>query len=218
MTIGRKPESNRLLHSPLPETLQAESTRPQLGTFTLRSQPEPRSANNPVVVRPNRVYIGIDNGFTGAMVRLDPQDQILAFPVRVTDLGRHRVLDVTGCASLLDGLINTAGVPRDDVVVVFEQTPKNPLFGAKNNYTNGQNNEFWRVILTLHRGPFLWVDPIVWQRHIFASVRGTDTKAKAALVCEQRFPNFRPGATNRAQNEGIIDGLCIALWARETGK
>jgi hypothetical protein len=166
----------------------------------------------------SRVYIGIDNGFTGAVVRLNEPNEILCRPVPVTDLGQYRILDVAGVEALMHEMITKAGAPLNNMIVVFEQSPITPLFGARNNFVNGQNNEFWRVLLTLKKIPFTWTNPKMWQEHIFAGIRGNDTKAKAAIVCQQRFPHFQTIGYSRDEIKGIYDALCIALWARETNK
>ena len=162
-----------------------------------------------------KVHIGIDNGFTGAMALLD-QNQIFCRPVPVINLGKYRLLDVSGCTELLQEMIAMAQTPLENVLAVFEQSSIVPKFGAKNNYLNGQNNEFWRVLLFSNKVPFAWVNAQEWQKHIFAGIRGTNTAAKAELVRRQRFPNYNVSGLKKSEIEGVNDALCIALWARET--
>jgi hypothetical protein len=75
------------------------------------------------------------------------------------------------------------------IMVVFEQAQITPKFGFRNNYMNARNNEFSRVLLTMARIPFSWVNPQAWQRAIFNGIRGDDTKEMADLVRCQRFPD-----------------------------
>lgn len=161
-----------------------------------------------------KCYIGIDNGFTGAIVLLTPDDQIVCRPVVVLDLGKEKLLDVAPNVTMLRELTDIAASYDCGVHIVFEQSPIAPIFGVKNNYTNGKNNEFWRVILTLGKLPFSWINAQKWQKELFAGIRGDDTKAMAALVCRQQLPALDVSAYKRSQTEGIHDALCIALWAR----
>lgn len=163
-------------------------------------------------------YLTIDNGFTGAMCRLSPNDDLVCRPVPVQDCGSYRQLDIEAGVTLLRGMICIDGEPIRNLLVVYEQSPITPLFGAKNNFVNGQNNEFWRVTLALLKLPHIWVNPKVWQKHVFSGIRGDDTKVKAEIARRRRFPQFSTAGYTRSQIEGINDAVCIALWARETGK
>jgi hypothetical protein len=61
-------------------------------------------------------YIGIDNGVTGAIAALFPDNTWAFQPVRVIDCGRDRVLDVSGNQTLLAALIERAGGSQHVVV------------------------------------------------------------------------------------------------------
>lgn len=162
-----------------------------------------------------KVCIGIDNGFSGAVACLHPGGNVLASPVAVIDLGKERLLDLDQNRALLRQFIAAAAVPAQSILAVYEQCQPNPKFGSCNNFTNGKNGEFWRLLLSLEGIPFRCVNPQQWQKWIFRGIRGDDTKAMAALVCQQRFPRLRLEGYNRKQREGIQDATCIALWASE---
>jgi hypothetical protein len=168
----------------------------------------------PALIR--KLYFGIDNGFTGAIARIGPQGAIACQPVAVTNLGGEKLLDIDANLAILQRMIAASGVASNQVLVVFEQGQIAPKFGARNNYTNGKNNEFWRVALSLAKIPFAWVNPKNWQKSVFRGIRGTDTKAMAELVCRQRFPGLDLRPYNQSQREGINDAICIALWAQQT--
>ncbi len=165
-----------------------------------------------------KLYVGINNGTTGAMAGLSPDGRILCRPVEVMRLGNEKLMDIERNLDLLRLIIRWSGQSGPNVLVVFEQAQIAPRFGARNNYTNGKNNEFWRVLLSTAKIPFCWVNPKDWQRDVFRGIRGDDTKVMAELVCRQRFPDSDFRAYNRSQREGIHDALCIALWAREVCK
>lgn len=162
-------------------------------------------------------YLGIDNGLTGAMAFLSPDDHLICHPVLCRDLGKERLLDVSGNQALVRSFLERIpGLGK--ILIVYEQSPITPVFGVKNNYVNGRNNEFWRVLLTLEKIPFAWVNPRSWQKDIFRGIRGKDTKQMARLVVEQRFPQFRCPGLNKSQVEGVNDAICIALWSRQNLK
>ena len=147
-----------------------------------------------------------------------PNGEVIVRAIPVDDLGKGRLLGISQTVEMLHEILTISGVPKALTLVVFEQSPITPLFGAKNNFINGQNNEFWRVLLTLTGFPFCWVNPKVWQKHVFQGIRGSNTKAMAELVRKQRFPNLDLKGFNASQREGINDALCIGLWARENRK
>jgi hypothetical protein len=161
------------------------------------------------------VFIGIDNGFTGAVAAILPDGTSLFEPVHVDDLGKERLLNLEANRALLRRFIAKATVARQQILAVCEQCQPNPLFGARNNFTNGKNGEFWRILLSLEGIPFHVVNPKQWQKPMFRGIRGSDTKAMADLVRHQRFPGLDLAGFNKSQVEGINDALCIALCAKE---
>ena len=108
------------------------------------------------------------------------------------------------------------------LVVVCEKQQMNPEFGAKGNFANGQNGEFWRVLLTLGKFSFTYVHARTWQTGLLKAFRmglpaKTGTKGAAKLYLAQRYPNVvLDGKFNADQQEGIRDAMCLALWARST--
>jgi hypothetical protein len=172
---------------------------------------------SPVIKQPaieaTVAYLGIDNGTSGAIACITPDGEAVCEPVAVQDLGKEKLMDIEGNLALLQRMI--ASLPLRQVLVVFEQAQITPRFGYKNNYTNGRNNEFWRVLLTMAKIPFTWVNPQVWQRAVFNGIRGDDTKEMADLVRRQRFPSLDLNGYTRIQVGGINDAICIALWARQ---
>jgi hypothetical protein len=169
-------------------------------------------------VETSTAFIGIDNGITGAIACITPQCEVLCESAVFQDLGKEKLLDVDRNFALLEGMIAATGLPKQRVIVVFEQSQIFPKIGPRNNYTNGRHNEFWRVLLTMAKIPFTWVNPQVWQKVVFHGIRGDDTKQMADLVRRQRFPTLNLDNYTRIQVGGINDAVGIALWARQTLK
>ena len=195
------------------------AARPESKTAALKgaAPPLPPTLTLEVdIFGPNLVYIGIDNGYTGAAARIGINGELVFRPVAVSNLGGHKELDIDGNIEMLQDLIASSGARPEQTLVVVERGQVGRDFGAHNNFVNGQNHEFWRVVLSRSKIPFAWVNPKTWQKIIFRGLGGTDTKAVAALACRQRFPELNLRGYNRSQREGIHDAICIALWARQT--
>jgi hypothetical protein len=163
-----------------------------------------------------KLYIGADNGTSAGIAGITPKGDIVCAPVLFQDLGKEKLLDIPGILALLEQMMASAGVTAQQTMVVFEQAQITPQFGYKNNYTNGRNNEFWRVLLTMAKIPFAWVNPRVWQKAVFVGIRGDDTKEMADLVRRQQFPNLDLSGYTQIQAGGINDAVCIALYAKQT--
>lgn len=165
-----------------------------------------------------KTYIGIDNGVTGAFAVLRPDDSWTYEPVKVIDCGRGKLLDVDGNLAFLDQMAQCAG-GTEQLVVACEEPPINPRFGAKGNFANGRNGEFWRVLLALKGFSFAWVSSRIWQRDVLRGILGRDTKKMAKLFISQRFPAVTlNGGFTAPQKEAIRDAMCIALWARTNSR
>jgi len=165
-----------------------------------------------------KLYIGIDNGYTGAVAAIAPDGNLTHRPVAVEELGNDRFLDVRANLAIVEDFLATFGVAKGEAFVAYEQSRKNPRFGAIGNFINGKNGEFWRVLLAMGQLPHCSVNPQTWQRQMFAGVRGLDTKAMAALVVRQRFPAIDYGDYTAEERRGVNDAILIALWARENNK
>ena len=165
-----------------------------------------------------KTYIGRDGGITGALAALHPDESWQLKPVAVVDCGKDPLLDVPANLAFIQEVAQRAG-GLPNLVVVFEHAKKNPLFGAKGNFANGRHTEFWRVLLSFAGIAFSWVDPNTWQADVFRGIAGADTKTKARLYLEQRFPAATLAEFNgRSRLEGLRDAMCIAAWARSALK
>jgi hypothetical protein len=165
-----------------------------------------------------KTYIGIDGGITGALAAVHPDETWQLKPVAVVDCGKDPLLDVSANFAFIQEVAQRAG-GLTNLVVVFEHAKKNPIFGAKGNFANGRHTEFWRVLLTFAGISFAWVDPNTWQADVFRGIAGADTKTKARLYIEQRYPAVKlEEFKSRSQLEGLRDAMCIATWARSALK
>jgi len=161
-----------------------------------------------------KVYVGIDNGLSGAVAAWFPDGHWHFWPVAVEDSGKERLLNITAARDCLDLLATQAG-GKDNLVVGCELPPLNPRFGAKSNFTCGRCGEFWRVLLTMRAIPFAFVRAQTWQKDVFQGIPDGDSKIVAARFVEQRFPGALDGQhLNKEQRSGVVDAMCITAWSR----
>jgi hypothetical protein len=162
------------------------------------------------------VYIGIDNGFTGAVAALVPGKVPIYFPAAFDNAGKDKDLNIDANLNTLNQILDYAECGKGNVLAAVERCHANPKFGARNNLLNGKNNEFWRVLLGSHGFSFRWVNSKMWQKHVFAGMCGTNTTALASSALRQLFPSVSLSRYTVPQREGITDALLIALWAAQT--
>lgn len=166
----------------------------------------------------------IDGGVTGALAFLFPDGTWEGYPVVVGMDRGHRVLDVMGNLRLLQSIAARAA-KMDRVFVVYERAGQNRTFGFRNSFINGRNDEFWRVLLTLGGFRFASVDPKTWQtacgikKGSANQVEGETTKQRALNFLRRNHPNLEwLDDYTDAQQSGIVDAMCMALWVAKLRK
>jgi hypothetical protein len=156
----------------------------------------------------------MDGGVSGAYALRLPAGDWKVHPVVVGRNRGHRVLDVFGNLRLLQSFAEDAGgIHR--LFVVYERAGQNRVFGFRNAFINGRNDEFWRVLLEREEFRFTSVDPKTWQAGcgIFGR-KSEDTKLLALKFVRQNcgdvdwLDNY-----TKAQQTGIVDAMCMAIWA-----
>jgi hypothetical protein len=171
------------------------------------------SVSEPVKADPStKMFAGIDGGSSGAIAASrDLVTWEVHLVATVWNRG-HRLLAVKENLEYLKQIAAPAG-GQDQLVVAYEQSRKNPMFGVKNAHVNGRNEEFWRVLLSLTKIPFCSVDPKTWQSVCFKGIPGSNTKERAREYVRRRCPNTGwLEDFNKAPREAIVDAMCIAIW------
>lgn len=162
---------------------------------------------------PPRTYLGIDNGLTGAVSALFPDDTWHLWPVAVEATGRGKQINIAEAKATLESISVRAGGIQN-LVATCELAPVHPRFSAKSNHTCGRCGEFWRVLLTLLRIPFEHVKAQVWQKEVFNGVSNGDPKQVAADFVRNRFPGVvESHSFTKPQRQGVVDAMCIAAWS-----
>lgn len=162
-------------------------------------------------VQPPSVFVGIDNGVSGAVAWLWPggKVRVLGTPVRKA-----------GADIRIDAAVLTRYFSPDTACfhVVYEQGQKQPKFGVKGNFANGRSDGVLETVLELLRVPYRPVNPKDWQRDVFQGIRGAadNTKTAALEFCRRTFPEVDLRRTPRCAgpDHNFADALCMAWWAR----
>jgi hypothetical protein len=161
------------------------------------------------------VFGGFDGGSSGAMVFVDQSGHWAVQPVFKVQVRGHWLLQIDANLDFIDTVAKRAG-GRNNLVVAYEEARKNPRFGTKNNFVNGRNEEFWRVLLSAEGINNVSVDPKTWQSVCLKGITLADTKDRAYEYIRRRCPETEwLDAYNKAPREAIVDAMCIALWCRD---
>jgi hypothetical protein len=161
-----------------------------------------------------KTIIGIDGGRYGAMAALYPDHTWEVHPVLVGGV-EEVMLDVKGNYRLIEAMAAKAG-GMDRIKVAYERCRKNPMFGYKNNFVNGRHDEFWRVLLEANSVPCVPVFPRTWQDPCLGRGGALDTKERALNYVRSCCRDLGwLDDFNKVQREGIVDAMCIALWAKD---
>jgi hypothetical protein len=160
-------------------------------------------------------YIGIDNGSSGAIASLNQQGAWKVQRVVRLRVGTHWLLDVEQNIAILQQMAEDVG-GVGNLIVAYEASRKNDMFGARNNYVNGRNEEFWRVafsLLKVHQHTA--VDPKTWQSVCLKGIPAGEPKARARQYIGQCCPEaVWLEEMNKAPREAFVDAMCVALWCR----
>lgn len=158
-----------------------------------------------------KMPIGIDGGTSGSFA-LWTGTSWETYLVVKEKVGTHWLLSVEANMEILKSLVAKAGGPAN-VVVAYEKARKNTKFGTRNNFVNGRNEEFWRVLLAREKLECHAVDPKTWQAVCLKGIAGEDPKDRAREYIRRRYGDMPwLDSCTKAMREAFVDAMCIALW------
>lgn len=151
------------------------------------------------------IFVGIDPGYTGAVVSLeatgeirnvlsgfDPADPFAMWESVGTVLGpRRKLYEVSRI---------------DDMRIAIEKVHAQPKFGAKGAFQFGGAAMLVSLAARETKMPVEFVVPKTWQRIYWGKV--ADTKKQARIVCKQLWPG------RDWKHSGECDASLIAEWLR----
>ncbi len=167
------------------------------------------------------VYIGIDNGTSGAIAAIDESGVLDVVSMPIVVVGDSTFIDATVVKSWLLAFRSVSTTP---LRVTFEQGSKQPKFGTKGNFANGYSFGVIKTILELGANDgllvFQCVNPRTWQKLIFQDLRGVgngNTKGASIEICRRRWPSVNLVPVRcRTVHDGWADALCMADYSART--
>ena len=161
------------------------------------------------------IYIGIDNGISGALAALNKTTGALSAIVMPTvEVRKNNYIDDR---AVRDWILAFENAGQQRIYVVYEQGQKQPMFGCKTNFAQGYSFGVIATIMSQNNISCMAVNPKDWQKPIFTGIRGDakDTKGASIEFVRRTYPTFdmRPTARSKNPHDGIADSVCIATWA-----
>lgn len=94
---------------------------------------------------------------------------------------------------------------------VLEQVSAMPGQGVTSMFSFGQNYGGWQALLEILEMPYQLSTPQKWQKAILGTFPKGQSKDRALAFVQRRWPELNL----KKKDHGIVDALCIALYARE---
>lgn len=154
-----------------------------------------------------KTYIGIDNGVSGAVYVL-PED--------TTNHSRHWGFDTPTKGKSNRPFIDVIAL-RDKLTAIhnpffiIEGGQKNPDFGAKGNYSQGQSHGRLMALMELMDWPFVHVNPQMWQHTIFNLIANHE---KLSTTKQRSAQFFYEKTATHSKNDGLTDAFCLAWYGK----
>ena len=163
----------------------------------------------------NRVYIGIDNGGSGALVAIGAEGEFLwSLSMPTVKRGRSEVVDVT---TLKNELYSFA---MDKTATVVYEAPTKHAPGKLSLCSTHECYGAVRAILEiLELRTHIITNPRTWQKEFWNTSSGYDTKAEGLRVARMLWPKETFLRTPRCKtpDTGIVDAALIAEYGRRKG-
>jgi hypothetical protein len=152
------------------------------------------------------MYIGIDNGVSGAIVILDENFKI-----------KHKyTMPVIGTGRKEYDLIKLKNILKNNIKsqVFLERAQPRFRDGSKQAFKTGYGFGAIEGILCALEMSYMVIAPKTWQKKIFEGLASDDTKTASIMFCKRKWPTEDWTPTERSQkpHDGLTDAACIACY------
>ena len=156
------------------------------------------------------MYIGIDNGISGAIVILDKNLNIIKKHIMPTIGTGRKEYDLISIKKIL--------LEYKDSTVYLEKAQPRFRDGSKQAFKTGYGYGAIEGILCALELSYIIVSPKTWQKKLFEGLNSTDTKQSSLLFCHRKWPTEDWTPTERSQkaHDGLTDAACIAYYGGTT--
>ena len=158
------------------------------------------------------MYVGIDNGISGAVTVLNNDGSIVAWTTMAIQRARKgNEVDVMYLDAWLDKWCPLSAYP---IIYIIEEPG-----GSKSAHAaSGMAGSFHavRAVLTLRHERWDRVTPRAWQKVMIPGCKKGETKARALEAARRLWPAEKWLRTDKCTtpHDGGIDAALIAEWAR----
>lgn len=173
--------------------------------------------------------LGVDNGLSGAIVRVDAVGRIVSKQVTPTEKREsgktvRMVYDLRAIRELALALGRehaawTRGEPgKFQLLVALEKSQPLPakMRGGQGDFSTGYGFGMWCAFFAAFNVPYILVPAQTWQVKMLAGVAGTDSKERSIAKARQVQPSVDWRATEKSKNPH--SGLTDAFWLAEFGR
>lgn len=143
-------------------------------------------------------YLGIDPGKSGAWAVINEEAEIVQYKKFTTwaDIYSESVFE---------------GKDRH-VMAALELVHAFPGQGVVSVFSFGSNFGAWQGLLEGHQIPHCMATVQRWQKVLLGSFPKGESKERAYQFVSRRYPHL--GFKKGKSSEGVIDAICLALYAR----
>ena len=163
----------------------------------------------------HKVYIGIDNGVSGALVAIGAEGGFLwGLPMPITKRGKSNMVDVS---TIKNELYSFA---MDKTATVLYEAPTKHALGKLSLCSTHECYGAVRAVLEiLELRTHIITNPRTWQKEFWNTSSGYDTKAEGLRVARMLWPKETFLRTPRCKtpDTGIVDAALIAEYGRRKG-
>lgn len=157
------------------------------------------------------LYIGIDNGVSGAWSAIDDKSNIVAWgPMPVQKYRSRNEVDIQ---TLWHDIHASLG-EHESIIYTLEE-PGGSKSAKAASSMSGSFHAI-RAMLTLNNVRWHRITPKAWQKVMFPGCKAGDTKPRALELARRLWPNERFLATSRCRvpSPDAIDATLIAEYSR----
>lgn len=153
--------------------------------------------------------IGIDNGVSGAICNIE-NNTVTVIKTPIIKNKHRRIIDGVVAANFIKSF------PLVDQIFI-EAGQKNPKFGAKGNFSQGNSQGSLVTLCRLlgYTKPML-INPRQWQGFIFHHLYGVPDECRTTKDFSRRF--FFEKTKTWEKDDGITDAFCIAFYGMHIQK
>jgi hypothetical protein len=163
----------------------------------------------------NKLYLGIDNGISGALALIDSDSKVAwTMPMPIEKRGKTSEVAVRCLYDELQGLSLD-----NNVTVVYEGPAKHSKGVLALTSTHECFGCVRTVLALLGLRTHIITQPRTWQKEFWNSVAGYDTKAESVRMAKMLWPeqDFLRTPKCKTPDNGITDALLIAEYGRRKG-